>query len=413
MKASITATLAILLLSMPGWAQTVHIQAIRVSDDTGGRPANVTFRQMGEWVSFANRCFADAGIRFAFDSDDYAGLKSTLINNMTGTQDANWGKAKAYGNSVAAAFPSKIVVFIRHGRGEAPTGGGFSWWDYNFVVMPGFADASHCGHPHLDALAHEIGHYMGLPHTFAANPFPGMQEAEEYLKKNGNNPSVFDGDGFSDTPPDPSITPLECERAPSVVLNGVTFQLPRRNLMSYYDERDSLSPQQIARVKWILATRLSHDMGLPTNKGALHPIEAESMHVMNRSKCAESVQSMSSWGAENWSGGSQLFCGFQEHGSITLLLPVEKAGAFHIILWATQAPDFGRVCVLLDDKAIGSEFDAYAPIVVPSGSVPLGDIALGEGDHWLRVEAVGKNAASTGYKFGLDCVELQCIGNKD
>lgn len=300
-----------------------------------------------------------------------------------------------------------MVVYFRYGPNEKATAGGFSWWDYSFVVMPGRDDATHCGHPHTDALAHEIGHYLGLPHTFAADPFASIEEAEAYFKKRRSNPACFDGDGLKDTLPDPSIRPLECDRRASVTLDGVEFVLPRRNLMSYYDERDTLSPQQIARARWFAATRLANNMAMPSNRGVASPIEAEKMKVLDRRDCREGFQSMRAWGAENWSGGAQLFCGCRKDGSITLSLPVANQGDYWLNLYATRAPDFGVVQAFVDDKPVGETFDAYAPVVVPSGHLSLGLVSLSAGERRLRFDVTGKNEASSGYAFGMDCVELR------
>lgn len=385
----------------------VHIQAIRVSDDDGRRPARVTARQFEQWVDFANRCCAPAGIKFLFSQDegDFGSLRSTLLNNMTGAQDRNWAEEKSFGDRVAARYPKKLTVFCRYGPGDNATGGGFGWSDYNFVVMGGFSDMNHCGHPHYDALAHEIGHYLALPHTFAADPFPDVPAAEAYLKARGNAPSCFDGDGLDDTLPDPSIRPTECDRVPTVTLNGVIFNLPRRNLMSYYDERDTLSPKQIERVRMVLRSRIDHGMGRPINQ-PVAPIEAETMTVLDKKDCGEGAQDMSPWDAEGWSRGKHLFCGFGQGGSITLLLPVEKTGGARLNLYATRAPDFGIIQVFLDGKQIGQALDAYSPMVVPTGCIALGVVKLEKGDHRLRFDVAGKNDSSTGFRFGVDCVEL-------
>ena len=388
---------------------TVRVQAIRVADDSGARGAYVSPKQIGEWVDFAGKCFASAGIKFVFEPDagDFASVNSTVLNNMTGVSDANWGEAKRLGNEIAARYPKKLVVYFRHGPGEEVIGGGFSWWDYNFVAMPGRDDPTHCGHPHTDALAHEIGHYLGLPHTFAADPFASIEEAEAYFKKRHSNPACFDGDGLADTPPDPSIRPLECDRRLSVTLDGVEFVLPRRNLMSYYDERDTLSPQQIARVRWFAATRLANNMGLPSNRGVESPIEAGKMKVLDKRDCKRGSGWMIPREAENWSGGAQLYCGFGKDGSITLSLPVAKQGQYWLSLYATQAPDYGIVRAFVDDKPVGEPFDGYAPVSMPSGRRSLGLVSLSAGEHRLRFDVTGRNEASRGYDLSIDCLELR------
>ncbi len=385
---------------------TLRMQAIRVADDDGSRGAYVSTKKIGEWVDFANRCFAPAGIQFVFRPDEggFASVNNTALNNMTGVTDANWREAKRRGNEIAARYPKKLVVFFRHGPGEKAIAGGFSWWDYNFVAMPGRDDAVHCGHPHTDALAHEIGHYLGLAHTFAAGPFESIKEAEAYLKRMHGSPACFDGDGLADTLPDPSIKPLECNRTETVSLNGVEFVLPRRNLMSYYDERDTLSPQQVARARWFAATRLANDMGMPSNSDAKSPIEAGKMEVLDKRDCKPG--SISPRGG-NWSGRAHLYCSPGQAGSITLGLPVEKRGDYWLSLYAMQAPGFGIVQAFVDDKPIGEPFDAYAPVTVPSGQRSLGLVALSKGEHRLRFDVTGKNDSSSGYAFAIDCLELR------
>jgi hypothetical protein len=406
MRASCLAALAVLLLSTTGRTQTIHIQAVRVSDDDGSRPARVTAKQFKQWVDFANRCYAPAGIEFLFSQDegDFATLKSTAINNMAGKPGEE--KPTALAHNVAMQLSDKIVVFCRYGPGKTPIAGAFSSQNHNFVMMPGFTDAIQCGHPSIDGLAHEIGHYLYLPHTFARH-FADVRQMETYLKEKGNNPTAFDGDGLDDTAPDPYIGSIACDPSKtSLVLNGITFALPRRNIMSYYTERDSISPKQAARVRWALAMRMRHGMVLPTNQDISSPIEAEAMKVIDKRDCGESVQDMSSWGGDKWSARKQLFCRFGEKGSITLLLHVSESGPVQLNVYATYAPDYGKVQILLDGKPVGEPFNAFAPVVMPSGRISLGRVDIKDGDHKLRLDVVGKDDSSTGYTFGIDCVEL-------
>jgi hypothetical protein len=46
---------------------TIGVQAFRVSDDDGGRLAQIEGRDIEDLVAFASECFAQVGIRFAFD----------------------------------------------------------------------------------------------------------------------------------------------------------------------------------------------------------------------------------------------------------------------------------------------------------------------------------------------------------
>jgi len=248
-----------------GPIKTVQVQAIRVADNDGSRAANITAEQVGRWVDNANAVYAAADIRFQFDSgSDWSTLNNTLINRMTGVEDPDWTQARDAGNTVAARYPGKIVVFFRYGRDASPTGGGFSATDYNFVVMPGFNDTGVCGNQNIGMFPHEVGHYLGLAHTFAnKDPFDTVQQAEDFLRANGNNPAVFDGDGLSDTPPDPYIRVYQCGPTPTnITLNGVPFMLPRTNVMSYYHpanavptEVRTLTPQQITRVQEVYKNR--------------------------------------------------------------------------------------------------------------------------------------------------------------
>ena len=386
---------------------TVPVQAVIVSDDYGGRRARVTPAQFARWVRFANRAFRKANIMFTFRRQvnvDY--LRSTIINNMTGTGDANWRAAKRLGNEIAARHPQRLVVFVRHGPGSRATGGGFSSIDYNFIVMGGFEDMNHCGHPHIDALAHEIGHYLGLPHTFAAEPFRDLDEAARHLARHGMDPDSFDGDGFEDTLPDPGIRPFECEQRGRIQLHRRVFVLPRRNLMSDYDERDSLSPQQIERAHWVLARRWRFGMRLPRNRPGPGAFEAEALEVVGMRGASTLIQPMDSFGVGDWSGGKQLFCAAARGGVIALNLPVARKGRYRVMVYATLAPDFGVVQCAVNGEPCGSPTDLYAPIVLPTGPIQLGRVELPAGTHQLAFEVTGKHADSLGHKFGIDAVEL-------
>jgi hypothetical protein len=241
----------------------VRVNFARVSDDDGSRPALISPAQASQWVDYMNQVYASAGIQFLFieDGTDIRSLRSTLINNMAGESDANWAKEVSEGNDHAQL--NKLQVYVRYGPPPSPTGGGFSSTDYNFVVMPAFASTSVCGAQNIGILAHETGHYFGLSHPFIGNPvtaqlFKTQSEIQDFFLAHGQDVNVFDGDGLSDTPPDPYIdaNSFQCGTINQIVLGRFTFQIVRSDIMSYWYAppgfAQSLTPMQISRVTQVL-----------------------------------------------------------------------------------------------------------------------------------------------------------------
>ncbi len=386
----------------------IPIQALLVSDDDGGRPCPITPAEIKTWVDQANQVWNAAGVHFGFDPaapDCCAAIKSTLLNDMTGTGDANWAAEKKYGNEVAARYPGRAAVYFRHGPGPNPTGGAFSWFDYNFVAAVGRVSTV-CGHVNSGILAHEIGHYAGLAHTFA-RVFASVKEAEDHFTMNNADPNVFDGDGLGDTPPDPFVsTPeVQCQPTQSLSLAQVDFPLPRGNVMSYYDAPMGLTPNQIERARWFWTARKRHGMAMPDNHdNAGMALQAETLAIDQELKESSGPQDMAGFG-DGWDGDRQLFCGFKSNGELTLRVPVEKAGTYRVDLYATFAPDFGRFWIDFDTESIGL-FDAYAPGVFPTGRIALGTHTLAAKNHLLHIQNNGKNPLSTNTLFGIDYISL-------
>ena len=145
-------------------------------------------------------------------------------------------------------------------------------------------------------------------------------------------------------------------------------------------------------------------MGRPTNLDVRSPIEAEEMRVIGKYDCHTSSERTPQRGG--WSGGRQLACNLGKAGTITLALRVKRDGRFFMNLYATQAPNYGKIQVFLDGKRLGPPYDAFGYYTLPSGRIPVGELKLTKGEHRLRFDAVGKNEASGGFSFGVDCVEL-------
>jgi hypothetical protein len=383
----------------------LSLLAFRVADDDGGRPARVTAADVARSVAFANDVYRAAGVRFRFDPRELVPLHNRVINDLEGDQQSDWATAKRAADEVAEHYPDRLVVFFRHGRGPHATGAGFSGTDYNFVVMPGWSDDLHCGHDHISALSHELGHHFGLRHTFA-RVFDVPSQAADFLAACAGDVRAFDGDGLDDTAPDPGVRTTECQAIDVLELGSVRVPLARRNIMSYYDQPESLSREQIDRLRWFLLERRTHHLKLPRNQPS-SALQAEQLEIVAQSGGECWAQGMDSFGAGNWSESRQLFCRSRAGPqSVRVRLQVERAGLQRVELYATRAPDYGILEVLLDGVPLGSAYDAWAPAVLASGAIPLGEVRLEAGRHELSFVTRARNPASIGFHMGLDALVL-------
>lgn len=280
----------------PGDLLTVRVKGIFVRDSNGSNPVNTDTGQMKLWVNKANDVFDAARIQFLFDDNpsgrDWDYLNDTLINNLYGDDPANRSESnrrRDYAMDKARQYRGKIPVFLRLVSQTPPPdtcgfGCGYSAPDLNFVVVPQFSTTFLCGdssRQNIGLLAHELGHYLGLSHTFSMR-FDNKGDAEAYFQRfNFSNVNVFDGDSFNDTPPDPLVKGEECSSSTTLTLSGTRvvrtpggiiierpvsqrFVLPRDNIMSYYSNVEdannkTISPQQCVRARETLISRIQSD----------------------------------------------------------------------------------------------------------------------------------------------------------
>ena len=112
----------------------------------------------------------------------------------------------------------------------------------------------------------------------------------------------------------------------------------------------------------------------------------------------ESDGSQENW----WTGG-------KPGSTLTLALPVEKAGKYSLKIVLTKARDYGIIEASLDGKTIeASKLDLYAePGVQITDELEWGTHELTAGEHKLEVKITGANEkAAKSYMVGLDYVRL-------
>lgn len=202
----------------------------------------------------------------------------------------------------------------------------------------------------------------------------------------------------------------ECEPVDEVVLGEQTFVLPRTNLMSYYDEQQSLTSEQIEQVGWLLGERMMRGMAMPSNVADDDLIEGETMGVEEAISCAPGWQGMSGYAVGSWSRDRQMFVGATQGASVTLGFGVSESGPQEVRLYATRAPDFGRVRVSLDGEVVHEDWNGWAPVVVPSGAIELGTHEVSAGAHTITFEVIGADERSTGFHIGVDALEFVAPG---
>ena len=390
---------------------TVHIQAIQVMDDDGKRLTPITVEQIRQWIDRANRVWSVASIRLLFDPTvDFTTLKSTLMNNMTLPTDPNWLEASRFGGEIVKRYPGKIVVFFRYTNfPDSNNKGGYGVLDYNFFLMPAF-NTWICSqqNQNINMFAHELGHLLGLPHTHS-RVSKSRDEAVAYLKEHNNDPQVFDGDGFTDTPPDPYIEPeMTCKTDTTIALNQIDFILPRSNLMSYYyngNNPGTMTPQQIERARQVFLFLQRNGMTRGVNSKVPDAIEFEALPIKSKANLSAGEQKMDGWGPW-WSNDRQLFFTANQDSTVTFAFIVDKPGRYGLNLYATMTPDFGQIQTFVDGNAVGAPIDLYWHTVAPTGKISVGEIDLGAGTHDLQFRVVGKNERSTRYSIGLDAFTL-------
>jgi hypothetical protein len=285
----------VLAAASPHYAVRVH--AIRTANDDGTEETVITPQQVLQWVNKTNAVLraASAGITLEFDSrgdgpDWGAVLRNTRINHVS-NGDAT---GTALANKIAARYPGKLVFFFRYAAGSGATqnrGNGFANAGADFIALPAFDQTSVMSNvdgagkvtateqsaQNIWQMAHDLGHYLGLGHTFPGNSDGATDtpaRAAQYIRDNGGTRGALDGDGIADTPAEAGTAYFAkqgwalCTGHDSYTVSGrktsgeafsYTYSPARNNIMSYFAcEPMGFTAGQVRAMRAALAVSRKH-----------------------------------------------------------------------------------------------------------------------------------------------------------
>ncbi|MDQ3535131.1 MAG: M43 family zinc metalloprotease, partial [Bacteroidota bacterium] len=219
---------------------------VRETNGTGG----ATLEDLNHTLASLNNTFKDLNVEFYFCSTGIKYIDNSNFYDFDNREEEALTKGNDVNHSINIYFLNSIKINGYDGSGGyAYFPGSESYTNRIFIIN----SATKGGH----SLAHELGHYFGLVHTFER--IGGME-----LVSRGEDGNCSDaGDHICDTEADPygmdGATWEGCEYTGTVTdLNGDLYNPPADNIMSYYNHcAERFTPGQFERMELGTSVRTS------------------------------------------------------------------------------------------------------------------------------------------------------------
>lgn len=440
---------------------------ISAADDDGKNGAELDPVTIPGVIRYLNRVFARARVEVTWDpATGYRKINRTSLNRdfrpdsgvysnpavKPPQQDvARFGKSRdALLDEYRAYFPivarrgSDWVWDSKTGRWEdLPTGLSYGGGIVVMAATPG-------NPPDFPAYAHEMGHSLGLDHTFG--PSSGSVEAAARLIQEAigkglppeRGEEVFRGVNhyITDVAADPELNWLPGRRlfvtwpeltVPVKLKDGTTrvyhFKPDPFNLMSYYPEGGQIhptekkmlanfSPQQSQVLRrraeaWLDDLGLRPDHSSPPEGTRL---DFEKMRQLTRvgSLATEDLWDVSEfippkqYRKPNAVPGKQIRARTKKGDKVVFEFSAPEAGSYELWWAGTYGPDFGCFAASLNEEPLFT-FDAWTPQYMGTGWRRLGERSLKKGANQISVTVTGKNKFSTNHHFACDALVIRRI----